>query len=114
TMAGMVTRLNLLADHPGTYRGMSANYSGAGFSDMVFKVDAVAPDNFAQWAAATRGAGPALDAQTYADLARPSRAVAPFTYRSVGGDLFANVMSAATQPAAGLCVPYPKSLRAER
>ena len=31
TMAGMVTRLNLQADHTGTYRGMSSNYSGAGF-----------------------------------------------------------------------------------
>jgi heme/copper-type cytochrome/quinol oxidase subunit 2 len=79
----MVTRLNLVADHPGTYRGMSANYSGAGFSDMVFKVDAVTPDSFAQWAAATRSAGPVLDAQAYAALVRPSRAVAPFTYRSV-------------------------------
>jgi cytochrome o ubiquinol oxidase subunit II len=114
TMAGMVTRLNLVADHPGTYRGMSANYSGAGFSDMVFKVDAVAPQNFAQWAAATRSAGPALEARTYADLVRPSRAVAPFTYRSVTNGLFANVMSAAMQPTAGRCVPYPKSVRAER
>src|SRR5262245_51183876 len=36
TMAGMVTRLHLQADHTGSYRGMSANYSGAGFSDMYF------------------------------------------------------------------------------
>src|SRR5262249_16686744 len=36
TMAGMVTHLHLLAEHAGTYRGMSANYSGAGFSDMHF------------------------------------------------------------------------------
>jgi len=114
TMAGMVTRLNLRADHSGTYRGMSANYSGAGFSDMVFKVDAVTPDAFAQWVASTRTGGPVLDAQTYSDLVRPSRAVAPFTYRSVAGGLFANVMSAAMQPAAGLCVAYPKSMRAER
>ena len=114
TMAGMVTRLNLVADHPGTYRGMSANYSGAGFSDMVFKVDAVAPDSFAQWAAATRSAGPVLDAQTYADLVRPSRAVTPFTYRSITYGLFANILNDAMQPAAGLCVPYPKSLKAER
>lgn len=114
TMAGMVTRLNLVADHPGTYRGMSANYSGAGFSDMVFKVDAVAPDSFAQWVAATRIAGPVLDAQAYSSLVKPSRAVAPFTYRSVADGLFVNVMSATMQPAAGLCVAYPKSKRAER
>jgi cytochrome o ubiquinol oxidase subunit II len=114
TMAGMVTRLNFVADHPGTYRGMSANYSGAGFSDMVFKVDAVAPQDFTQWADATRNAGPVLDQQGYADLVKPSRAVAPYTYRSVTNGLFTNVMSAAMQPAAGLCVPYPKSMRAER
>ena len=59
TMAGMVTRLYLKADHAGTYRGMSANYSGAGFSDMYFKVDAVPAEKFAQWVAATRTNGPA-------------------------------------------------------
>src|SRR5262249_5358812 len=53
TMAGMVTRIHLQADHIGTYRGMSANYSGAGFSDMVFNVDAVTAERFAQWVAAT-------------------------------------------------------------
>ena len=31
TMAGMETRLNVLADHAGTYRGLSAQYSGGGF-----------------------------------------------------------------------------------
>src|SRR6195952_2327230 len=36
TMAGMVTRLNVQADHAGTYRGLSAQYSGGGFSDMHF------------------------------------------------------------------------------
>jgi len=114
TMAGMVTHLNLRADHSGTYRGMSANYSGAGFSDMVFKVDAVAPDSFAQWAATTRGAGPVLDAKAYAALAKPSQAVAPFTYRSVANGLFVDITSAAMQSAEGLCVAYPKSMRAER
>src|SRR6202166_3425717 len=39
TMSGMTTRLQLQADHPGTYPGLSANYSGAGFADMRFAVD---------------------------------------------------------------------------
>ena len=34
TMAGMVTRLQLQADHPGTYPGLSAQFSGDGFADM--------------------------------------------------------------------------------
>jgi heme/copper-type cytochrome/quinol oxidase subunit 2 len=91
TMAGMVTRLNLQADHAGTYRGMSSNYSGAGFSDMYFKVDAVPAERFAQWVAATRTTGPVLDAQTYADLVKPSQAVAPYTYRAVAPGLFGEI-----------------------
>lgn len=113
TMAGMVTRLNLRADYSGSYRGMSANYSGAGFADMYFYVDAVAPDNFAQWVASTRSAGPVLDAGTYAALVKPSTAVAPFTFRSISNGLFADILSAGSQPS-DLCVASPKSVRADR
>jgi cytochrome o ubiquinol oxidase subunit 2 len=101
TMAGMVTRLHLLADQPGTYRGISANYSGEGFADMHFSVDAVPAESFAQWLDAARGTGAALDARSYADLAKPSKAVAPFTYRAVAPDLFNDVVSsvsASTDP----------------
>src|SRR5258705_1525504 len=38
TMAGMVTRLHLQADQPGSYRGMYAQYSGEGLPDMTFNV----------------------------------------------------------------------------
>src|SRR5215831_18865268 len=97
TMAGMMTRLHLLADHAGTYRGMSANYSGAGFSDMYFNVDAVPVERFAQWVDATRTTGPVLDAQTYANMAKPSKAVQPFTYRDVAPDLFKSILTSGMQ-----------------
>src|SRR5712672_632376 len=93
TMSGMVTRLHLQADHPGTYPGLSAMYSGEGFADMRFNVDAVPDETFAQWVIATRSAGSALDAQTYADLAKPSKMVAPFTYRAVAPTLFNSIVS---------------------
>jgi cytochrome o ubiquinol oxidase subunit II len=114
TMSGMVTRLHLRADHAGTYRGMSANYSGAGFSDMVFKVDAVPAEKFAQWAAETRTDGPVLDARSYAELAKPSQAVAPFTYRAVSPGLFDGILRAAMQSGDPLCVATPASQRAEK
>jgi cytochrome o ubiquinol oxidase subunit II len=114
TMAGMVTRLHLQADHTGTYRGMSANYSGAGFSDMVFNVDAVPAERFAQWVAATRTTGPALDAQAYADLARPSQAVAPFTYHAVAPNLFNGILSTGMQPVHPSQLTHPESQRAEK
>jgi cytochrome o ubiquinol oxidase subunit 2 len=93
TMSGMVTRLQLQADHPGSYPGLSANFSGEGFADMRFTVDAVPAAQFAQWVTAARNSGPALDATSYADLAKPSRAVAPFTYRSVASGLFQKILS---------------------
>ena len=78
TMAGMVTRLYLMADHPGTYRGISANYSGAGFSDMYFKVDAVTAEKFAQWVTATKPmAGCSMRKALPAVPGLPSEAVTP-------------------------------------
>jgi len=104
TMFGMVTRLHLQADYAGTYRGMSSNYSGEGFSDMHFNVTAVPAEKFAQWVTETRASGPTLDAKTYADLVKPSQAVAPFTYRSVTPDLFTGILSTAMELGDPMCL----------
>jgi cytochrome o ubiquinol oxidase subunit II len=96
TMFGMVTRLHLQADHTGTYPGLSAMFSGDGFADMRFTVDAVSNDKFAQWVSQAREAGPVLDTQSYKDLAKPSKAIAPFTYRAVAADLFSGVVNTAS------------------
>src|SRR5258708_4926622 len=94
----MSTRVQLQADHRGTYRGLSAQFSGDGFADMRFTVDAVPTEQFAQWVTAARSAEPVLDEHSYADLARPSEAVAPFTYRAVTRDLFDSILSAGMRP----------------
>ena len=39
-----------------------------------------------------------IDAQGFVDLAKPSQAVAPFTYREVAPDLFNDILISATQP----------------
>jgi len=117
TMAGMVTQLYLQADYVGTYRGMSANYSGAGFSDMYFNVNAVPAEKFAQWVVATRDSGSVLDAQSYAALAKPSQAVAPFSYRAVAPDLFKSILTNLTtvmQSGEPLCLAFLPSQRVEK
>jgi cytochrome o ubiquinol oxidase subunit 2 len=114
TMAGMATRLHLQADHPGTYPGLSAQYSGDGFADMRFAVDAVPPEAFAQWVDASRSSGPVLDLQTYADLAKPSRSVAPFIYRAVAPNLFDGIVGAGMQPDGPSAITHPTSQRAEQ
>ena len=113
TMPGMTTRLQLKADHAGAYRGLSAQYSGEGFADMRFTVDAVPPENFAQWVDAARNAGPVLDGRAYADLAKPSQAVAPFTYRAVAPGLFNGILSSGMQPDP-LRLTYQASQRTEK
>ena len=114
TMAGMATRLNMRADYTGTYRGMSANFSGEGFADMHFDVEAVPAEKFSEWVDTTRSAGPELYWKTYADLAKPSAAVAPFTYRSVAPGLFEKILVSETQSDNAICRGYPTSMRAER
>jgi cytochrome o ubiquinol oxidase subunit 2 len=103
TMSGMATHVQLQADHSGTFRGLSAQFSGDGFADMRFTVDAVPAQQFELWATATRNSGPMLDTQTYADLARPSQAVAPFTYRAIAPGLFNTILSAGSSDDA-LCI----------
>ncbi len=98
TMAGMVTHLALEADRPGTYRGLSAQFSGNGFADMRFSVDAVPTEEFARWVDVARSAGLVLDAHAYAELAKPSSAIAPFTYRTVAPDLFDGIVRSVMQP----------------
>ncbi|MDB5553473.1 MAG: ubiquinol oxidase subunit [Rhizobium sp.] len=114
TMTGMITRLHLQADHPGTYRGFSAQFSGEGFSDMHFDADAVPNEKFAQWLDATRSAGSVLDANSYADLAKPSASVAPFTYRSVMPGLFDSILLANVQSDDAMCRRNPTLMRAEK
>src|SRR5215468_6923638 len=91
-MGGMITHLHLLADRPGEYPGFSAMFSGDGFSDMRFIAKAVPPGDFSAWLEQARGTGSALDNAGYAELAKPSKAVPPTTYRSVEPKLFERIL----------------------
>jgi cytochrome o ubiquinol oxidase subunit 2 len=101
TMNGMVSQLNLSADHPGMMRGLSSHYSGDGFSGMHFEVQAVPPAQFATWVQGVRGGGKSLDQASYADLAKQSQNVAPFTYGQADPALFNNIVSQMVPPGPG-------------
>ena len=92
TMAGMTTQLNLLASHEGTYNGISAQFSGDGFSDMRFDVRAVPPEEYEAWLASTRAGTEHLDAARYAQLAAPSRDNPPATFGQVTAGLFDGIV----------------------
>jgi cytochrome o ubiquinol oxidase subunit 2 len=109
TMNGMRTQLNLRADAPGTFRGLSSHYSGDGFSDMHFDVHAVPADQFAAWIEATGKTGPTLDSKSYADLARQSTITNPFTFRAADPELFQQIVTQKLPPG-----PGPQSGRPNR
>jgi cytochrome o ubiquinol oxidase subunit II len=107
TMNGMTTRLNLRADAPGTFRGLSSQYSGDGFADMHFDVEAVPADRFAAWIDATRSTGPTLDAKSYAALAKQSVNTTPFTFRAADPDLFRQIVTQQLPPGPGPQAGHP-------
>src|SRR5215472_11440530 len=95
-MGGMITHLHLLADQPGEYPGFSAMFSGDGFSDMRFIAKAVPAGDFNAWLAQARSTGSGLDDASYAELAKPSKAVPPTTYHSVDPKLFERILDQTT------------------
>jgi cytochrome o ubiquinol oxidase subunit 2 len=88
TMPGMTTQLNLQADKPGIYDGLSAQFSGPGFSDMHFTLRAESGEGFAAWVAQVRAGSGVLDEPVLAQLVRPTRAAGELTYGSVPQDPF--------------------------
>lgn len=87
-MAGMRTKLHLIADEVGAYDGMSANYSGGGFSDMRFKARSMTPADFDAWVQKVKGSGQALNEQTYKQLGVTSERNPVSYYGSVAQGLF--------------------------
>jgi cytochrome o ubiquinol oxidase subunit 2 len=100
-MNGMTTQLNLRADEPGRFLGLSAQFSGDGFSDMRFDAIAEPQAQFAQWIAQARAQGPVLNTPAYRALSKQSRPTAPYTYRNVDTGLFDAVAAQKLPPGEG-------------
>ncbi len=101
TMNGMTSRLNLQADAPGTFQGLSAHFSGDGFSDMHFDVHVVPFAQFSKWAQDASGAGKPLDENSYREIATPSIKDAPAIYRLADPDLFESIATQKLPPSKG-------------
>lgn len=91
-MAGMQTRLQMLADAPGKFVGRNTQYSGGGFSDQYFEVLATTPADFDAWVAKAKQSPGKLDAATYARLAEKSRRNPIAYYSAVEPRLFDSII----------------------
>jgi cytochrome o ubiquinol oxidase subunit 2 len=92
-MAGMETRLHLLADEPGSFVGRNMQYSGAGFADQRFEAIAMSQSDFDAWVAKVGQSAEELDADTYRALAKPSKGHPVTYYSTVEPDLFDKILA---------------------
>ena len=93
-MAGMQTKLHLIANEPGTFDGISANFSGRGFSGMKFKAIATKDDaEFQQWVAKVKAAPNTLTTMDdFEKLAAPSENHPVEYFSTANPELFKQVI----------------------
>jgi cytochrome o ubiquinol oxidase subunit II len=101
TMNGMTTHLELRADEEGTFKGLSAHFSGDGFPDMMFDTNVVSQVAFGDWAASTMKSDQALDADSYKKLSEQSIEKTPMMYRLDDPELFGKITSLQIPPGPG-------------
>ncbi|MGF6484249.1 ubiquinol oxidase subunit II [Paraburkholderia sp. JPY419] len=92
-MAGMQTRLHLIADHTGDYAGLAANFSGKGFSDMKFRTLAWSPEEFNAWVEKVRASSDRLDMDRYHAVSEPSEKDPVRYFSTVDPKLFNNIIA---------------------
>jgi cytochrome o ubiquinol oxidase subunit II len=101
TMNGMATQLWLRADEPGEFLGLSAHYSGEGFSDMRFAVKALPANQFDAWVEKSRANASRLDKATYTELTRQSIKNPVSIYGGVDAGIFDQVVHGHLAPGPG-------------
>ncbi|MGB6007933.1 ubiquinol oxidase subunit II [Castellaniella sp.] len=97
-MPGMQTMLHAVINAPGEYEGMSANYSGAGFSGMHFRFHGLDQAGFDAWVEKNRAAGGVLDRAGYLNLERPSENDPVRRWAAVDPDLYRLILNRCVRP----------------
>ncbi|SUA86007.1 quinol oxidase AA3 subunit II [Paenibacillus macerans] len=67
-MSDMVNKLNLVAEHEGSYMGKNSNFSGEGFAHMEFEALAMSPSEYDKWVEEVKTTAPALTEQEFDSL----------------------------------------------
>ena len=91
-MAGMQTKLHLIANQNAELDGISANYSGAGFTGMKFRAIATTQEDFNAWVQQAKNSPKQLERAVYEALAKPSQNNPVELYSSYTPDLFQKII----------------------
>ncbi len=92
-MAGMRTKLFVVANEPGEFLGMNTMFNGGGFADMQFMVHAVPADQMQSWYESAEKSSLSLDHDTYKKLLASSINDKPQLYSHVENYFFQNVVN---------------------
>jgi cytochrome o ubiquinol oxidase subunit 2 len=101
TMNKMGTQLHLMADDPGTFRGLATQLSGDGFADMHFEVVAKTSPEFYDWLGQVRGTGEDLTSARYIELSKQSVLPEPIAFKTVEDGLFDKILDQTLPPGPG-------------
>jgi cytochrome o ubiquinol oxidase subunit 2 len=93
TMAGMQTQLNLIANVPGLYNGISSNFSGVGFTGMNFQVIANSENEFYEWVDTIQKNSRKFELNSYSELAKPDIHHTVMYFSSVPTGLFKDIIN---------------------
>ena len=91
-MSGMENRLHLMASEAGTYKGMSTNYSGFGFSGMKFNAIASDKTQFDAWVTKVKDSPKVLTDDVFKALQVKSRDVKPLYFNNPNPLLFSDII----------------------
>jgi cytochrome o ubiquinol oxidase subunit II len=98
TMPSMETKLQAVINKPGNYQGFSANYSGAGFSNMRFRFHGVSQGEFDAWVGRIKAGGGELSRARYLELEKPSEKAPIMRFASVAPGLFDAAVNHCVKP----------------
>lgn len=91
-MPGMETKLHLIADEVGTFRGSSANLSGDGFASMHFEAKSLKKEDFEKWAQEAKSSSLVLNEESYNQLIPATKGNPPTTYQLKDENLFNTIV----------------------
>jgi len=92
-MAGMQTRLHLLANEPGNYIGQNQQFSGRGYSDMNFNVRVASRQQFEDWVQQVKQSPHKLDLAGFREISVPSTNFPVTSYAAVESGLFDEIVN---------------------
>jgi len=92
-MAGMQTRLHLLADEQGDYTGQNQQFSGSGFPDMSFNAKATSQESFDSWVQQVKKSPDKLDTARFEELRKPGVSTSVIHFSSIEPGLFEKIIN---------------------